>query len=70
MLAKVRNLLCKDWQVHVRHIYREAKRAMDCLANVGHSLNLGVCFYMSLPSCLGAILRDDVVGVALPWMIL
>ena len=50
----------------MHHIYREANRNVNCLANVGHSLNLGFCFYMSLPFYLGAILQNDVIGVTFP----
>ena len=49
--------------------YREANRAADCLADLGHFLDLGVWFYMSLPPSLEVTPCDDAVGVAIPWMI-
>ena len=66
VVTRVQELLRRDWQVLYCHIYRKANRAADCLADVGHSLLLGACFYLFAPSCLGTILRDDLAGVALP----
>ena len=54
----------------MHHIYREANTATSCLTDTGHSLDLGLHFSMPPPPCLGAILRDNVVGVSTPWMIL
>ncbi|CAN1153736.1 Putative ribonuclease H protein At1g65750, partial [Linum perenne] len=35
-------LSSRDWQVSIHHIYREANCAADHLANLGHSLGLGI----------------------------
>ena len=59
VIAKVHDLLSRDWQVRISHIFRKTNRSIDCLASVGHSLNVGVTFYMSTPLCLGPFLRDD-----------
>ena len=67
VLARVHDLLRRNWQVLIRHMYCNANYAMDCLANVGHSLNLGVCYFLSPTSCLGTILRDDLAGLVLFW---
>ena len=64
MIARVQNLLQRDWQVHVKHVFREANLIADYLATIGHSLNLGrVCLYLSPPFLLRTILRDDLAGL-------
>ena len=66
VICKVQDLLNRDWVVQMVSIYREANRATDYLANLGHSLQLGVYFYLVPPNCLGDILRDDLIGISLP----
>ena len=68
-IARVQELLSQNWIVHVKHIYREANTAADCLAATSHSVSFGACFYLFSPSCLGSILRDDLAGMALPRLI-
>lgn len=69
MIARVQHLMKRDWKVKIRHIYRKSNRVANRLAAMGNSLNLGVCFYLFSPPGLGDILRDDLVGVALPWLV-
>ncbi|CAN1259217.1 Putative ribonuclease H protein At1g65750 [Linum perenne] len=33
--------LSKDWEITIKHVYREANQAADFLANVGHNLPRG-----------------------------
>ena len=64
VIARVQKLLGWDWQVLVRHV-KEPNRAADYLVAVGHSLNLGVCFYLTPFSCLGDTLQDDLAEAAM-----
>ena len=69
VITRVHDLLCRDWQVRILHVYREANRVADCLANLGHTMNFGICYFLHSPSCLVSILGDDLVGVALPRLV-
>ena len=62
-------LLQRDWVVDIKHVSREANRATDHLAWLGHVAQPGVCFYESAPAGLVSFLRDDYGGVAfLGWL--
>ena len=69
VIAKVHDLLSCDWQLRISSIFHEANKSANCLAFVGHSLNIGITFYMSTPLCLGPFLRDDFARVALPRLV-
>ena len=69
VIARIKELLLRNRQVNLQLIYRESNRAADWLADLGHSLNLGVCFYFTSPSGLSVILRNDLAGVSLPWLV-
>lgn len=42
LLHKIMELLERDWVVTVQHVYREANRCAEHLANMGHNMSLGV----------------------------
>ncbi|CAN1310100.1 Putative ribonuclease H protein At1g65750, partial [Linum perenne] len=42
LIKKFSELLSRDWQVSIHHIYREANRAADYFANLGQRLYLGI----------------------------
>lgn len=69
VIRKVKELMSWNWVVCVVKVFREANRAVDCLANLGHSLQLGVCLYFEPPSCLYSTLDDDLVGAAMPRLV-
>ena len=64
VVARVQELLHRNWQVLIVCIFQEANRAADALATAGHSLSSGVCYYISCPPWLGLILHDDLAGVS------
>ncbi|CAN1142925.1 Elongation factor 1-alpha [Linum perenne] len=37
----IRELMLREWEVVIRHVYREGNRSADFLANLGHSRSLG-----------------------------
>ena len=53
----------------VQHIYREANRAADLLASLGHSLSLGLHVYSEPPDAFWSILAYDLRDVAFPHLI-
>lgn len=53
------------WTIHVDHIYREANRAADFLANQGHDSSFDVTTLDSFPPAMGLILFEDMYGCGL-----
>lgn len=69
-ISHCKKLIMKDdWEVEVKHVYREANQAADWLANQGVSQNNKHELIQVPPLALGRILYNDVVGVALPRLI-
>ncbi|CAN1353255.1 Putative ribonuclease H protein At1g65750 [Linum perenne] len=56
-------LSSRNWRISIQHIYREANFAADFLANLGHSLDLGIHFFDSPDVALQYWLRFDNIGV-------
>ncbi|CAN1162182.1 hypothetical protein LINPERHAP2_LOCUS24359, partial [Linum perenne] len=52
----------RDWVVSIQHIYCEANFAADYLANLGHSLELGVHVFSVPDISLSDWLRFDLFG--------
>ncbi|CAN1138950.1 Putative ribonuclease H protein At1g65750, partial [Linum perenne] len=52
----------RDWHISVHHIYREANYAADYLANLGHTLDLGIHVFDAPDTTLLYWLNFDVVG--------
>ena len=69
LILRIHQLIQRDWDVRVMHSFREANRAADCLAALGHTLPLGVHFYSVPPIALRGILSEDSRGIALPRLI-
>ncbi|CAN1815658.1 Putative ribonuclease H protein At1g65750 [Linum perenne] len=57
-------LQARDWEVQLRHTYREANKAADHLANRGHSLPLGDYPVPTSDTELGYFLRYDCYGIS------
>ncbi|CAN1194012.1 Putative ribonuclease H protein At1g65750 [Linum perenne] len=62
LIEQFYELSSRDWQVSVHHIYREANCAADHLANLGHSLDLGIHVFEFPVVSLQYWLRFDLVG--------
>ncbi|CAN1126413.1 Putative ribonuclease H protein At1g65750, partial [Linum perenne] len=60
----IRELLQRNWQAEIHHIYREGNGAADFLANLGHSLDLGIHSVPTFDSNLGCFLRKDCMRIA------
>ncbi|KAG7579199.1 hypothetical protein ISN45_Aa03g033600 [Arabidopsis thaliana x Arabidopsis arenosa] len=57
--------IARDWIVRISHVYREANRLADGLANYAFSLRLGFHLLESIPSCVASIALDDIRGTAI-----
>ncbi|CAN1176601.1 hypothetical protein LINPERHAP2_LOCUS32617 [Linum perenne] len=45
LIGQFAELASREWQTSVHHIYHKANFAMDYLANLGHSFDLGIHFF-------------------------
>ncbi|MCH96041.1 ethylene responsive transcription factor 1b [Trifolium medium] len=55
-----------DWEVVVKHSYREVNQCADALASYGVALEDGFCFYETCPAHLSQLLVADVMGISVP----
>lgn len=58
--------LIRDWLVHIVHVYKEANRLADGLANLAFSLPLGFHSFDVAPMDVVTLLREDVDGPLRP----
>jgi len=58
--------LSKDWIVRIVHVYREANRLADRLANYAFSLAFGLHFFYSIPNVVELLWREDDLGIVCP----
>ncbi|CAN1293336.1 Putative ribonuclease H protein At1g65750, partial [Linum perenne] len=65
-----REIISRDWEVVTRHVYREANRAADFLANRGHSFALGTHEFSVSNASFGHVLLSDILGISTPHFIL
>jgi hypothetical protein len=59
----------EDWIVEVSHIYREANKCADALANIGCSVDFNSVFYDNCPSRIMDNYNFDVLGNSTPKLI-
>ncbi|CAN1808083.1 Putative ribonuclease H protein At1g65750 [Linum perenne] len=66
LVERFKDLIARDWEVTIEHIYREANMAADFLANAGHGLELGTTVFSV--HCIELLhwLHYDLVGVSIP----
>ncbi|CAN1781288.1 Putative ribonuclease H protein At1g65750 [Linum perenne] len=66
LVFEFQELKRREWRITVQHIYRKANFAADYMANLGHSLDLGIHFFDSPDVVLQYWLRFDTIGVCTP----
>lgn len=66
LVHQIKLLMQSDWRVRVKHVYREANRCADVLANLGCDQEGQMHLYEHPPSKISQLLLADVVGVATP----
>ncbi|CAI0467081.1 unnamed protein product [Linum tenue] len=63
LIAAIRELLARDWEIELVHVFREGNYVADYLASIGHSLPIGV-HLIDIPSpTLRHWLYFDTIGV-------
>ncbi|CAA7012925.1 unnamed protein product [Microthlaspi erraticum] len=58
--------ITRDWIVRISHVYREANRLADGLANYAFTVPLGFHSLQLVPASVDSILQDDVIGYECP----
>ncbi|GAU11948.1 hypothetical protein TSUD_195720 [Trifolium subterraneum] len=66
LLKSIRSLLDEEWEVKISHSFREAKKCVDTLANMGCTLDCNIVFSESCLSNIRDLFSADVVGLSTP----
>ena len=66
IILAIQQLLSKDWEVKIQHIYREANACADWLSKVAYQMPLGLHLLDHCPLALFHLLVADTVGVSWP----
>ncbi|CAN1124720.1 hypothetical protein LINPERHAP2_LOCUS2499 [Linum perenne] len=63
-MLQFRELLTRDWEVILKHVYQEGNYAADFLANLGHQLSYGAHLIPTSDCNLGFDLLYDSLGIS------
>ncbi|KAL9436228.1 hypothetical protein AB3S75_022309 [Citrus x aurantiifolia] len=66
LIVAVQELLSRNWQIAITHIYREANSTADFMANMAHSAPLGLQVFSDPPMGIYSIISQDLFGVTQP----
>jgi ribonuclease HI len=69
LMRKIRTLMDGPWEIRIIHVYREANRCADMLANMGSEGTSGIVNFANPPSRVVQLVDDDVWGVSFPRLI-
>ncbi|PRQ16167.1 putative ribonuclease H-like domain-containing protein [Rosa chinensis] len=69
IVASCQELLSRDWNVSLIHVYRECNSVADLLANIGHGFEPGCRFFSSPPTDVVPLLEADLLGLSKPRLI-
>ncbi|KAL9411281.1 hypothetical protein AB3S75_044970 [Citrus x aurantiifolia] len=69
LVVAVQELVSRNWQISITHIYREANSATDFMANMAHSHPHGLHLFSSPPVGIYSIIVQDLFGVSQPRLI-
>jgi ribonuclease HI len=69
LLKRIWRLMQHDWIIEISHIYREANKCADALANFGCTLDFNSVFYDSCPTHIMDMYNFDILGHSTPRLI-
>ncbi|CAI0462096.1 unnamed protein product [Linum tenue] len=69
LIAEARRLIELDWEVKVKHVFRESNFTADYLASLGQSLQIGVQVIDNPSPTLNYWMFFDVMGVQTPRLV-
>jgi ribonuclease HI len=70
LVQRIRGLIGEDMEVQFKHVYREANKVADYLANLGCNLVNGITLFDVPPREVQQLVDDDVLGVSTSRMII
>ena len=70
LVVAVQELLSRNWHTVITHIYREANLAAVFMANIAHSLPLGLHVFSNPPVGIYSIISQDMFRVTQPRFVL
>ncbi|CAL1405542.1 unnamed protein product [Linum trigynum] len=70
LVSQILQLLSRDWQVELKHVFREGNVAADYLASLGHSLSVGEHTITEPSSTLNHLLLYGIMGIQTPRFVL
>lgn len=66
LIIRCKLFMERQWEVQLKHVFRESNRVADCLANEGIKLVRGLLVFNTPPSCVEDFLFSDVAGAVWP----
>lgn len=63
LMVAIREILSRNWQVSITHIYREANSAADFMANMALSVPIGLHSFPNPPVGIYSIISQDIFEV-------
>lgn len=65
VVTGIKTMLAKEWEVSICHIYREANKVFDALANYAGSFPIGYHWLEEAPMEISSFIWQDKIGVAI-----
>jgi ribonuclease HI len=69
LLHNIRRLIDQDWEVQVRHSFREANACADALANMACDSGFSLTLYEQCPAQIRSLYVADFVGISTPRLV-
>ena len=69
LVSVAQDLIRKDWSCQFRHVFREANRVADALADLAFQFPLGLSVLSSPPPVVAKALLDDARGRTTPRLV-
>jgi hypothetical protein len=69
LLKHIMSLLAMDWTVEISHMYHEANKCADALANIGYSLSYDIMFCDNCPELISDMYEVDIQWSSTPRLI-
>jgi ribonuclease HI len=69
LVEQISKMMSLDWEVEVRHTYREANKCADALANYGCMSRVDIQFFTCCPDFIKELFVADSLGISTPRLI-
>jgi ribonuclease HI len=69
LVEQIYKMMSLDWEVEVRHTYREANKCADALANYGCMSRADIQFFTCCPNFIKDLFVADNLGISTPRLI-